>query len=235
MVATRVSMVLLSSAVDQAIAIRGVREGAHYLIKSQIDPRELMRSLLDSAERKIQEELSHSAQHDFLTGLPNRTLLKDRVSQAIALAHRQKGQAAVLFLDLDGFKYINDSLGHHIGDRVLQCTAKRLVNCLRVPDTVSRFGGDEFVVVLQELKHPEEAATTANRLLRAVPKVHFIVVLVARLFVTNLERANHSSVVARDSRRPGCNQAHSTSPFGSSKLSDLINCGQICALRRSIL
>lgn len=173
--APRVSVVLLSSAEDEAIAIRGVREGAQdYLIKGQIEPRELMRSLLYSAERKIQEELFHSAQHDFLTGLPDRTLLRDRVSQAIALAHRQKCQAAVLFLDLDGFKHINDSLGHHFGDKVLQSVAQRLVNCLRVPDTVSRFGGDEFVVVLQELKHPEEAATTVKRLLRDVAKVHFI-------------------------------------------------------------
>ena len=88
--APRVSVVLLSSAEDEQIAIRGVREGARdYLIKGQIQPRELMRSLLYSAERKNEEELFHSAQHDFLTGLPNRTLLRDRVSQAIALAHRQ--------------------------------------------------------------------------------------------------------------------------------------------------
>ncbi len=173
--APRVAIVLLAGAEDEAIAIRAIREGAqYYLIKGQIEPRELMGSLLKSAELKALDELSHSAQHDFLTGLPNRALLNDRVNQAMALAHRQKCQAAVLFLDLDGFKQINDSLGHHIGDKVLQSVAKRLVNCLRVPDTVCRFGGDEFVVVLQELKHPEKAATTANRLLRAVAAAHSI-------------------------------------------------------------
>jgi diguanylate cyclase (GGDEF)-like protein/PAS domain S-box-containing protein len=120
------------------------------------------------------ERMRHFAYHDPLTGLPNRLLLNDRLGQAIALARRQKGQAAVLFLDLDGFKEINDSRGHSIGDRVLQSVAKRLLDCVRGPDTVSRQGGDEFIVLLQELKHPDDAAATAERLLKAVEGAHCI-------------------------------------------------------------
>ena len=84
-----------------------------------------------SATRALEKDLTEAAQHDFLTGLPNRTLLKDRVTQALSLAHRQRCHAAVLFLDLDGFKQINDSLGHLIGDKVLQSIAKRLLECVR--------------------------------------------------------------------------------------------------------
>jgi PAS domain S-box-containing protein len=101
-----------------------------------------------SATRALEKELTNSAQHDFLTGLPNRLLLNDRIGQAIALARRQRGHAAVLFLDLDGFKQINDSLGQPIGDKLLQSVARRLLECVRSPDTVVRQGGDEFVVLL---------------------------------------------------------------------------------------
>src|SRR5579871_1311143 len=127
-----------------------------------------------TATRKLEEKLTHSAEHDFLTGLPNRMLFNDRVGQAIALARRQSGRAAVLFLDLDGFKQINDSLGHVIGDKLLQSVAMRLLDCVRGPDTVSRLGGDEFVVLLQELQTPEDALITAERLSKAVADVHLI-------------------------------------------------------------
>ena len=127
-----------------------------------------------TAKRAMEEKLAHAAEHDPLTGLPNRALLYDRVGQAIILARRQKGQTAVLFLDLDGFKNVNDTLGHPIGDKLLQSVAQRLLNCVRAPDTVSRQGGDEFIVLLQELKRPEDASATAARLLHAVSVVHLI-------------------------------------------------------------
>ena len=127
-----------------------------------------------SATRALEEELTYSSQHDFLTGLPNRKLLNDRVGQAISLARRQGCHAAVLFLDLDGFKHINDSLGHLIGDKVLKSVAKRLLDCVRSPDTVIRHGGDEFVVVLQELKRPEDAVFTVARMLKTVADLHTI-------------------------------------------------------------
>ncbi len=119
-------------------------------------------------------QMAHSAQHDFLTGLPNRMLLNDRVSQAIVLAQRHIKKVAVLFLDLDGFKHINDSLGHPIGDKLLQSIAKRLVDCGRSSDTVSRQGGDEFVVLLSEVEQSDDAAITARRMLQAVSEPHSI-------------------------------------------------------------
>ena len=111
---------------------------------------------------------SHGAQHDFLTDLPNRVLLNDRLQQAISLARRHGHRIAVLFLDLDRFKHINDSLGHVIGDQLLQAVARRLTACLRRSDTVGRQGGDEFVVVLSELDLPENAARSAAKLLAAL-------------------------------------------------------------------
>jgi diguanylate cyclase (GGDEF)-like protein len=122
----------------------------------------------------LAEQIAHAAYHDPLTGLPNRELLNDRIDRAIALARRNDGQAAVLFLDLDGFKHTNDSLGHPIGDRLLQSIAGRLMDCVRAPDTVSRQGGDEFVVLLQEIQHPEDAAIAAKRILQAVEKIHSV-------------------------------------------------------------
>ena len=124
--------------------------------------------------RTLEKELTHSAQHDFLTGLPNRMLLKDRLGQAISLARRQRCHAAVLFLDLEGFKHINDSLGHLVGDKLLQSVANRLLECVRSPDSVIRHGGDEFIIVIQELKHPEDAVITVARLLKTVADVHSI-------------------------------------------------------------
>jgi len=127
-----------------------------------------------SATRTMALQMAHSAQHDFLTGLPNRMLLNDRVGRAIALARRHLNKVVVLFLDLDGFKHINDSLGHPTGDKLLQSIAKRLVNCVRGSDTVSRQGGDEFVVLLGEVEEAEGAAITARRMLHAVAEAHSI-------------------------------------------------------------
>jgi diguanylate cyclase (GGDEF)-like protein/PAS domain S-box-containing protein len=118
-----------------------------------------------SAARAMSVEMTHSAQHDIVTGLPNRLLLNDRISQAIALAHRQSRSIAVIFLDLDHFKYINDSLGHDIGDGLLQCVSKRLLAGVRGSDTVSRQGGDEFVILLSEITSPGDAATSARKVL----------------------------------------------------------------------
>jgi diguanylate cyclase (GGDEF)-like protein/PAS domain S-box-containing protein len=125
-----------------------------------------------SVARAMALQIIHSSQHDFLTGLPNRVLLNDRVNQAIALSTRHGTKGAVLFLDLDGFKHINDSLGHPVGDQLLQSIAGRLVDCLRGSDTVSRQGGDEFVVLLSEVEHAEDAAILARRILQSVSEVH---------------------------------------------------------------
>ena len=125
-----------------------------------------------SAARALALETAHLAEHDFLTGLPNRMLLNDRINQAIAAAPRHMKSVAVLFIDLDGFKHINDSLGHSIGDKLLQSISKRLVNCVRGSDTVSRQGGDEFVVLLSEVDHPKDVTIMARRILQAIAEPH---------------------------------------------------------------
>jgi diguanylate cyclase (GGDEF)-like protein/PAS domain S-box-containing protein len=120
-----------------------------------------------SAARAASQQMSYRAQHDALTGLPNRSLLKDRLMQAVTLAQRDQQLLAVLFLDVDGFKTINDTLGHDIGDRLLQAIAQRLQSCIRHSDTVSRLGGDEFVILLPELTHTADADLAAHSLLHA--------------------------------------------------------------------
>jgi diguanylate cyclase (GGDEF)-like protein/PAS domain S-box-containing protein len=127
-----------------------------------------------SVARATSLEMSHLAQHDFLTDLPNRMLFNDRLKQAISLAVRQSKQLAVMFVDLDHFKKINDSLGHGVGDKLLQSVAGRLVTCVRRTDTVSRMGGDEFVVLLSQVENGEDAAVSARKILRALALPHII-------------------------------------------------------------
>jgi diguanylate cyclase (GGDEF)-like protein len=124
--------------------------------------------------RAMSLRMSYLAQHDFLTELPNRLLLNDRLAQAMTLAHRHRKSLAVLFLDVDHFKYVNDSLGHAMGDQLLKSIAQRLVACVRSSDTVSRQGGDEFVVLLSEVAQPNDAAFTADKILAAVSRPHRI-------------------------------------------------------------
>jgi diguanylate cyclase (GGDEF)-like protein len=123
------------------------------------------------AERRLADQrVVHMAHHDALTGLPNRTLFADRVGQAIARAHRRDGKIAVLFLDLDRFKNVNDSLGHAIGDLLLTAVAERLTNCLREEDTAARLGGDEFIISLPDVADAGEAAHVAARILAELAK-----------------------------------------------------------------
>jgi len=135
---------------------------------------------VDVTDRKNSEEdlhrnqalMTHLAEHDFLTGLPNQMVLRERIKQAIKTAARKQTKVALLFLDLDGFKHINDSLGHPAGDKLLQSTARRLEKAVRASDTLSRFGGDEFVVLLPEVSHPESTTAAATRLLNAIGATH---------------------------------------------------------------
>ena len=124
---------------------------------------------MDISERKLAEQrIVHMAHHDALTGLPNRALLRDRIQQAIAQAHRAGSQLAVLFIDLDRFKTINDSLGHQLGDRLLQSVGSRILVCVREGDTVARVGGDEFVIVIPGVASAGDASTVAGKILEVL-------------------------------------------------------------------
>ncbi len=125
-----------------------------------------------SESRAARARLSHLALHDALTDLPNRTLLNDRITQAIALARRHSKQIAVLFVDIDGFKLVNDTFGHTIGDRLLCSIAERLCACVRGTDTVGRLGGDEFLVLLSEIEHARDAVVIADHMRAAVVLPH---------------------------------------------------------------
>jgi diguanylate cyclase (GGDEF)-like protein/PAS domain S-box-containing protein len=127
-----------------------------------------------SASREMMEKTAHLAHYDFLTDLPNRPLLNERLAQAIALARRHRRRAAVLFLDLDRFKDVNDSLGHAMGDKLLLSVAGRLLACVRVSDTVSRQGGDEFIVLLPDIDRPQDAGHFAAKILSALALPHEI-------------------------------------------------------------
>ena len=122
----------------------------------------------------LAHKMSHLAQHDMLTELPNRLLLNDRLGQAIRMDQRHHKKLAVLFLDLDRFKPINDNFGHAVGDAVLQSVANRLRGSLRDTDTVSRQGGDEFVILLAEIENPNDAAVVARKILAALAPPHFV-------------------------------------------------------------
>jgi diguanylate cyclase (GGDEF)-like protein/PAS domain S-box-containing protein len=125
-----------------------------------------------SESRAMAEKMAYLAQHDFLTGLANRALLTERLAQAIGLAKRHRKQVALLFVDLDDFKRINDSMGHTVGDQLLKLVADRLVTCVRSTDTVCRQGGDEFVILLAEVEQLQDAANVADKLIAslAVPQ-----------------------------------------------------------------
>ena len=127
-----------------------------------------------SASKSMALKMTHLAQHDFLTGLPNRVLLTERLTQAIRLACRRRKQVALLFLDVDHFKHINDSLGHAVGDQLLESAARRLESCVRATDTVCRQGGDEFVILLAEIEKPHDAAQIAEKLLAALALPHLV-------------------------------------------------------------
>ncbi|MGV8921833.1 MAG: EAL domain-containing protein [Thermomonas sp.] len=120
------------------------------------------------AHRLLTDQLSHQAQHDALTGLPNRVLFHDRLRQALAQAERKKQQVAVLYMDLDRFKHVNDTLGHSSGDALLRQAAGRLEACVRKCDTLARLGGDEFVVVVTELNDAQDAMRVATKLIEAL-------------------------------------------------------------------
>ena len=136
---------------------------------------EVLAAVQDLTElRRSEEKIAFQAYHDALTGLPNRRLLKDRISVALPHARRRGQGLALLFIDLDDFKTVNDSLGHSTGDRLLQAVARRLTSIMRDEDTVARHGGDEFVALLQDISGPSDAVYFAERILKALAVPHEI-------------------------------------------------------------
>ncbi|MGE0866645.1 MAG: putative bifunctional diguanylate cyclase/phosphodiesterase [Vicinamibacterales bacterium] len=132
----------------------------------------IFRDVIVSRERRLQ--MLHLAEHDALTELPNRLLLSDRLARSIALSRRYGRRLAVLFIDCDRFKHINDTLGHAIGDQVLRSIARRLTSCVRESDTVSRHGGDEFLILLSEVDHADDAGIIAEKIVQSVGEPHFV-------------------------------------------------------------
>jgi diguanylate cyclase (GGDEF)-like protein/PAS domain S-box-containing protein len=126
----------------------------------------IVRDITD--RKRVHERIEQLAHHDYLTKLPNRVLFKDRLERAIAMANRNRGRIAVLFLDLDGFKAVNDELGHEAGDQLLCEIARRVATAIRHSDTVARVGGDEFTVILNEINQAEDVSMVAEKILAAV-------------------------------------------------------------------
>ena len=170
-----IPFIVISGTIGEEIAVQAMKAGAHdYLMKDNLArlvpavERELREADERRARRVAEETVWHQAYHDALTGLPNRWLLVDRLTQAIAYARREGAHVALLLLDLDRFKLVNETLGHTVGDELLRLVADRLHERLREGDTLARPGGDEFAVVLAGVETPAEAERMAERLMRSL-------------------------------------------------------------------
>ena len=162
----RAAGTLQAASDDQMIRLQ--QADAH-LVTATIEAQKLTEQV-----QTAKADLDHLAHHDTLTDLPNRILLQDRLAQAIELARSQGRQLAVMFMDLDQFKHINDSLGHAVGDQLLRSVAQRLVGCVHHSDTISRQGGDEFVLLLPYIERAEDVALPAQKMLAALALPHHI-------------------------------------------------------------
>ncbi len=161
-----VPVVVLSGHDDHPLALQAVQRGAQdYLVKGQGGGDVLARSILYAIERKrAQERLTYLAQYDQLTGLVNRTLFRDRLVHAMARSKRKDQPLAILLLDLDRFKAVNDTLGHDVGDHLLAMVSERLKSCVREVDTVARMGGDEFTAILEGVSGETDVTVVAKRI-----------------------------------------------------------------------
>jgi len=199
-------VVVFSEIDDEVAALRSLQSGARgFVVKSELNTRSLVTTLgaaLESHRMILQlndarEKARHLATHDQLTGLANRILFQDRLAQALSSSNRARQRLAVLFVDLDGFKAINDSLGHAVGDGLLRSISRRIAACLRETDTAARLGGDEFAVLLTNLSNEIDAATVARKLLAELTEpIHF------RNQITAIRCSIGISTFPRDGRDP---------------------------------
>ena len=165
-----VPVVVLSGQDDHPLALQALQHGAQdYLVKGKGEADFLARSILYAIERKrAQERLTYLAQYDQLTGMINRTLFRDRLVHAMARSKRKDQPLAIMLLDLDRFKAVNDSLGHDVGDQLLKAVAERLTECVREVDTVARMGGDEFTAILEGISGEADVTVVANRIVESI-------------------------------------------------------------------
>lgn len=168
----RLPVVVLADQIDQRLGLRAVKAGAQdFLVRSKVDAKALLQSIQYAVERKRSESrLAFLALHDPLTGLANRVQFRERLSEALERSDRVRGRVGVLFLDLDHFKEVNDTLGHDAGDLLLKEVAQRLTTCVRSFEVVARQGGDEFVILLENLRGADDATAVARRILAALAK-----------------------------------------------------------------
>ncbi|MDP2809753.1 MAG: EAL domain-containing protein [Rhodocyclaceae bacterium] len=165
-----VPIVVFSQVEDESMAVKAVRMGAQdFLVKAHINGPLLTRSLRYALERRqIEEHLHYLAHHDALTGLPNRKLFYDRLSRSLALSRRHRRPLALMMVDLNDFKQINDVFGHPIGDEMLKQVADRLLSCLRTTDCVARLGGDEFILFVTDLSDAHHATLVARKIIEVL-------------------------------------------------------------------
>ena len=170
----RTPFILFTGQASKRIDVEAMKAGAaDFLVKGEITGPLLERSIRYAIERKRVEEkladaaerLTQLAQYDDLTGLPNRSLFRERLDRALARSRRNNTMIALMFLDLDRFKAVNDTLGHDLGDHLLKAVAKRLRRCLREVDTVARWGGDEFTVILEDVPEIQGISVVAQKLI----------------------------------------------------------------------
>jgi diguanylate cyclase (GGDEF)-like protein len=171
-----VPIVVLSNIADERLAVQSVQRGAQdFLVKDHVNGHMLLRSLRYAIERKLMEERLHDlAHHDSLTGLANRKLFYDRLKAALASARRHELPLALLLLDLNEFKPVNDTYGHQVGDQLLQEVAHRVSDCVREADCVARMGGDEFTFIFADISHAEDAAAAARKILEQMEQPYHV-------------------------------------------------------------
>ena len=163
---------VLNSAIDNSAILDGA---ADYLLKSLLDTQALERCIRYARARKRAEQrLARHSQHDPLTDLPNRFLFRDRLERAIERANRLEGKMALLHIDLDGFRRVNESFGHSAGDQLVQLMAQRLAPCVRKTDSVARVGGDEFTIVLEDVRGLPDVVAIANKIVEALSQPYMI-------------------------------------------------------------